>query len=316
MTAVGAAGVLLAALGGCAGDTAGEDSGVQVVTSVYPLEWLASRIGGEGVTVTNLTEAGTDPHEAELSPRQIGTIGDADLVVHIGGMQPAVDEAVAQHAEDSALDAAEVVDLLQIPEDGHEEHSEEGHSEEEHAEEGHAEEEHGGTDPHLWLDTDRMTAVAGELTDRLSEADPDSAATYRDNHDAVVAELAELGSAYGDGLAGCERRELVVTHAAFGYLAEAHGLEQISVTGADSHAEPSPAQIAEVVHAVEEHGATTIFTSPLESPSLAETVADEAGIGIAVLDPLESLTEESPGTDYPSVMRANLDALTTALECS
>ncbi|WP_198156461.1 metal ABC transporter substrate-binding protein [Thermobifida cellulosilytica] len=303
----GAAGALLASLTACSDGTGGA-SGTQVVTSVYPLEWLASRIGGEAVTVTNLAEAGTDPHELELSPRQIGAIGDADVVLHIGGMQPAIDEAVSQHAADRSLDAAEVVDLLPAPELELDEH------EEDHGE--HGEEEHGGLDPHLWLDPERMAVLAEALTDRLGEADPEHADVYRENRDAVTAELADLGSAYASGLSGCARRELVVAHAAFGYLADAHGLEQIGVTGLDSHTEPSPGRIAEVVHAVEEHGATTIFTSPLTDPSLARTVADEAGIEVSLLDPLESLTEESPGTDYPSVMRANLDALTAALDCS
>lgn len=308
LLAAGAAGALLASLTACS-DNPGGAAGVQVVTTVYPLEWLASRIAGDHASVTNLTEAGADPHEVELSPRQIGVIADADVVLHIGGMQPAIDEAVDLHAADHSLDAAEVVDLLPAPGAGHGDHGGTEH----HGEESGA---HGGVDPHLWLDTDRLAALAGELADRLGETDPDHAAAYRENHDTTVAELAELGAAYTDGLTGCARRELVVAHAAFGYLADAHGLEQISVTGLDSHEEPSPARIAEVVHAVEEHGVTTVFTSPLTDPSIAETVAGETGAEVAVLDPLESLTEESPGTDYPSVMRANLDSLTTALDCS
>lgn len=318
-------GSLLASLTACSEGDVAEDSGVHVITSVYPLEWLASQVGGEDVTVTNLTPAGADPHEVELSPRQVGMVADADIVFYIPGLQPAIDEAVEQHAADHSLDSTEVVDLLPVStaEHEHHDHDEEGqdHDEEghDHDEEGHDAEDshsHGGMDPHLWLDPERLADLAEALADRLSDVDPDHAAVYQENRDTVVNELTELHTAYSEGLATCSRRELVVSHAAFGYLAEAHDLEQISITSVDSHEEPSPAQIAEVVHEVEEHDVTTIFTTPLTDPSIAETVAAETGAEVAILDPMGSLTDESPGTDYLSIMRANLDALTAALDCS
>jgi len=307
----GVAGTLLASLTAC-GSGSASGSGVHIVTSVYPLEWLASQVGGDAVTVTNLTEAGADPHEVELSPRQIGTVADADLVLHIRGLQPAVDDAVDQHAADRFLDPADVVDLLPVSSADHEH---DGHAEEQHS--GADSHSHGGKDPHLWLDPERLAEVSAALADRLSDIDPDHAAAYQENHETVAGELSDLSAAYTESLDTCALREIVVTHAAFGYLAEMHDLEQISVTGIDSHHEdPSPARIAAVVREIDEHGVTTVFTSPLADPAIAETIASETGAEIALLDPLESLTDDSPGTDYLSVMRANLDALVSALGCS
>ncbi|WP_017622456.1 metal ABC transporter solute-binding protein, Zn/Mn family, partial [Nocardiopsis chromatogenes] len=115
---------------------------------------------------------------------------------------------------------------------------------------------------------------------------------------------------------GCASRELVVNHAAFGYLADAHDLEQIGISGLDPETEPSPARIAEVADLVEEHDVSTVFTETLVSPAVAETIADEAGAETAVLDPIEGITDDSPGDDYPSVMRANLETLRSGLGCS
>ncbi|SKA18372.1 zinc transport system substrate-binding protein [Marinactinospora thermotolerans DSM 45154] len=292
VAAAGAAGLVAVAAAGCGGATE-EADGVSVVTGVYPLEWLASQVGGEAVTVTNLTEPGAEPHDLELSPRQIGVISDADVALYIQGMQPAVDDAVAQQAADSALDVAQVVELREVP-------SADG----------------GGTDPHMWLDPQRMAEVAGSLGERLAEIDPDGAAAYRANAQRVADELGTLEAEYTERLDDCETRNFVVSHAAFGYLADKYDLNQIGITGIEPDSEPSPARMAEVAETVREQGVTTIFTETLVSPAVAETVAEETGARTAVLDPLEGITDASPGDDYPSVMRANLDTLAEALSCS
>lgn len=284
--------LLLGAAACDVGDGGGDSSdGVAVYTSVYPLEWLANQVGGEHVSVTNLTDPGTDPHDLELSPRQIGEIADADLVVYIAGMQPAVDEAVAQHADGQGLDVADVVDLREV-----------------------ADEEGGGLDPHMWLDPELFSVVAERLSERLAEVDPDHAEDYRGQ--TAAKELADIDSEYQSGLADCARREFVVSHAAFGYLADRYDLDQISISGIEPDTEPSPARLREVAELVEELEITTVFTEVLASEQVADVLAEETGVDTAVLDPLEGITERSPGDDYPSVMRANLDALSSAQECA
>lgn len=64
-----------------------------------------------------------------------------------------------------------------------------------------------------------------------------------------------------------------------------------------------------------EHGITTIFFETLTSPAVADSIAGDLGLKTAVLDPIEGVTEKSPGTDYPSIMRANLKALQSANDC-
>ncbi|MUL42556.1 zinc ABC transporter substrate-binding protein [Streptomonospora sp. PA3] len=323
-----AVGVLMA--GGCGGTQEGGTDRLSVVTGVYPLQWLAERVGGDHVEVENLTEPGAEPHDLELTPRQIGRVGQADVAFYISGLQPAVDDAVAAQGGDNALDVADLVDLrsaeadAETAEHGHGEeghghegggHSEEGHGDDGggHSEGGHG---HGELDPHMWLDPVRFAETAQGLADRLAEADPDHADDYAANAESAASLLDDLDTEYSDGLAECESREVVVNHSAFGYLAARYDLHQISPAGLGSHSEPSPARLAEVAATVREHDIGTVFTEPMGDSDAITTIAAETGAQTALLDPIEGITDRSPGEDYPSIMRANLETLTEALHCS
>lgn len=299
--AVVAATALLAGCTGGVGDSAG---GTRVVTSFYPLEYVAQRIAGSHVELVNLTEPGVEPHDLEMSVRQTADISEADLVVYLRGLQPAVDEAVAEHGPDRQVDAAEVVDLAPLDEAAHE-----GESEEEHA--SHAEAD---GDLHLWLDPARMAEVATAVEKQLAEVDPDNAADYAANLADLRADLEQLDADYETGLAECTRDTVVVSHDAFGYL-EKYGLHFEPIAGLSPDAEPSPGHLRELADLIEDEGITTVFSETLASPAMAETLARELDIETAVLDPVEGLSDETDDEDYLSLMRANLDALRTANGC-
>jgi zinc transport system substrate-binding protein len=301
--------VAVVALAGCGDDSAASASGVTIQTSFYPLQFVAERVAGEHAAVENLTSPGGEPHDLELSPRQIGSMVDADLVVYLAGFQPAVDEAVDQSAADHALDVADAVELLE----GHEhEHEHEGETEEEHSEhEGETE-----FDPHVWLDPQNMVAIADAVAERLADVDEANADDYRTNADALIEELTTLDAAYETGLGQCERDLIVVSHEAYGYLAHRYGLEQVGVSGLDPESEPSPQRIAEVQDIVRDAGVTTIFYERLVSPAVAESMADDLDITAAVLDPIEGLSDETESETYLTLMEQNLEALRTANDCA
>jgi len=298
--------LLLAPVAGC-GATAAADGKLSVVTAFYPLQFVSERVGGDAVSVSTLTKPGAEPHDVELNAAQVGQIADAGLVVYLSGFQPAVDDAVKQNGSDHAFDAAAAVPLL-TAEDA-EAHGHEGEGEEEHAEESAA-----GTDPHVWLDPTRLATIADKLAAELGKADPEHAADFTARAATLRTELTALDGEFTAGLKTCERRELVTSHTAFHYLADRYDLTQIGITGIDPEAEPTPRRLAAVAAEAKELGATTIFFETLVSPKVAETIAREVGAQTAVLDPLEGLTED--GTDYFTVMRANLAALTKALGCN
>ena len=319
------------ALSSCAsgsGDPAAAGGGssgtLSVQASFYPLQYVTERVGGDLVQVDSLTPAGAEPHDLELSPAAVDGLRTADAVVYLSGFQPAVDDAVAQAAPEHALDAVhagvEGEEAHSAEEHGaaEESHTEEAHGDEASAEEPHAEDDHGhdhgGEDPHFWLEPDRLAAVATEVAHELAEVDPDNAETYESNAEELATELAALDEEFAAGLATCERDTIVVSHDAYGYLADKYDLEQVAIAGLDPDTEPSPARLAEIGKVVEAEGVTTVFSESLVNPKVAETLAAEHGIETAVLDPVENQSDES--ADYQQVMRNNLEALRTALDCA
>jgi len=277
---------------GCGGSASSGDR-VDVVTAFYPLFYAAERVGRDAVSVSNLTPPGAEPHDVELSAREIEGVRSADLVLYLGsGFQPALERAI-ESASGESFDLLEGLDL-----------SEEAGDDDHHEGDGHEE----ALDPHVWLDPTRYAAIVERIGAALGR--PQAAV-------ALEGELSQLDAELRAALADCERNEIVTSHAAFGYLAERYGLEQIALTGLSPEAEPTPRELERVIGEVSEHGATTVFFETLVSPDLAETVARETGARTAVLNPLEGLTEEelSRGEDYFSVMRENLAALREGLGC-
>jgi zinc transport system substrate-binding protein len=284
----------------------GDDGTIRALASFYPLQMVTEEVGGDRVEVASLTPPGAEPHDVELSPAQVAELGAADLVVYQSGFQPSVDDAVVQTAPEHVVDAADQADL----------ESTGAHEDDEHADDEHAQDEHDheGVDPHFWLDPTRLAAVAGSVADALSEIDPDGAATYQANADALVDRLTELDEEYASALATCERRVVVTSHEAFGYLADRYDLDQVGISGIDPESEPSPARLREIGDVVQDEGVTTIFFETLASPKVAQTLAADLGVETAVLDPIEGVTDDSQ--DYFSIAEANLDALRVALSCS
>jgi zinc transport system substrate-binding protein len=263
---------------GCGGGDAGAGAGgTKVAAGFYPLAFAAEEIGGGRVEVANLTPAGAEPHDVELSVRDVERVRSADVVLFLGdGFQPSLEEA-AGSTEGKAVDLLAGLDRFE-------------------------------GDPHVWLDPVRFAEVAERIGAELG-----AEASARE----LAVRLRALDDEFHEGLTDCERREVVTAHDAFAYLGERYDLELIPIAGVSPEAEPSARDLEQVADLVRASGATTVFVEPLLSPEVGETVARETGAETAVLDPLEGLTEEAldAGEDYFSVMRANLEALRGGLGC-
>jgi zinc transport system substrate-binding protein len=307
--AFSAAVLALGGIAACGSDSAAGpgDGPLPVVAAFYPLQFITEQVGGDAVRVTNLVKPGAEPHDLELNPRQVAQVADAKLVVYIKDFQPALDDAVRQEAAGRAFDVSTVSPLV----DSGANH--EGVGEEPEPGETHGPEE--SKDPHIWLDPTRLAAVADKLADRLASADPARTADFQNRAGQLRTKLQQLDTEYADGLKTCQRREIVTSHAAFGYLADRYQLRQVAITGLSPEEEPSPRRLAEVASQAKQYHTTTIFFETLVSPKISDAVAKEAGAKTAVLDPIEGL-EPGSKDDYVSVMRRNLTTLRTALGCS
>jgi zinc transport system substrate-binding protein len=276
---------------------------IQIVAGFYPLAYAAEGIAGDLAEVVSLAGPGVEPHDLELTPGDVAKINDADLVVYIPEFIPALDAVVKTLDQSKVINATQGITL--ISGDSHSHEGEEAHSEEE----GHSDES--ATDPHIWLNPNNMVLIGNSIAKALNALTSDSA--IDENRSNFENALTTLASDYTAKLANCSIKALVVSHEAFGYIANAYGFEQVGISGLSPEAEPSPARLAEVAKIAKAENATTIYYESLVDPKVAKTLADELKITAEMLDPLESPPASG---DYLSVMQQNLDTLVKGQVCS
>ncbi|MGO1509956.1 MAG: metal ABC transporter substrate-binding protein [Actinomycetaceae bacterium] len=268
-------------------DAAGDENAtVDVLASFYPLLYVVEEVGGDRVSVEDLTPPGADPHSLELSPAQVAELERTDLVVHVPGLQAATDEALDVTDPAAVLDAGAAAGVA--PEDL-------------------------ARDPHFWLDPTLVAELAGGVADQLAELDPAHADEFELRAEELMGDLADLDAEYASRLAPCAGATLVTSHEAFGYLADRYGLEQVGIGGIDPEVEPSPARLREVGEIARAEGVRTLFFEIVAGPDVTDALAGDLGVGTDVLDPVES--QADAGADYLDVMGQNLNALTRGLAC-
>src|SRR5699024_3287265 len=292
-----------------------------VMTTFYPVYYLASRIGGEAVNVEMLLESGQDAHSYESTAKDAVAVQEADLFIYqddemeffVSDLLSIVDQEATQ-----VLESTEGIELLSgdhnHEEEEHDHEHEEGH-EEEHGHEHDHEHEEGHShefDPHTWLDPNFYSQQAENVKNALIELDPANEATYTENAAKLSEELTALNEEFNVGLADLENRTIVVQHEAFGYLAHAYDLEHLAISGLANNAEPSAKQLAEMTNVVNERNIQVIYVDPTTSTTISETVSQATGAELRPLRTLEFITEEEieQGEDYFSIMRENLAQLT------
>lgn len=289
---------------------------ITVAASFYPLAEFARNVAGDHAEVTTITPAGTDPHEYEPSPRDIATVQEADLFIFNGEGQDPWAERLTRELQEKGVKTMHMTEYFTLMEGMEEDHEEEDHDEhEDEHEEGddHAHER----DPHIWLDPTLAIQEVELIREALVEIDPANAENYEANAAAYIVELETLDSEFRETLASCQKQDIITSHAAFGYMAERYGFNQIAIAGLSPEQEPSPRKLAEIADMAEEKNIRYIFFETLVSPRISETLANEIGAETLLLNPIEGLTQEqiTAGENYATVMRGNLTNLATALEC-
>jgi zinc transport system substrate-binding protein len=276
----------------------GQDTGkLQVTTSFYPLYDFARNVGGGKVQVTNMTPAGSEPHDYEPSPRVAANAQKASAFIYNGShMEPWVNGFLTSYKH-TVVKASDGIDLMS------------------------AKDEADGSkqvqDPHFWLDPVLAQQIVNNVRDGLARADPANKGYYAKNAKEYNAKLAQLDADFQEGIATCSTRTVVSSHDAFSYLGKRYGLSIASIAGLSPETEPSAAKLAEISQLVRSQDIKYIFFENLVSPRLADTIAAETGAKTLVFDPLEGLTsaDQKQGKNYLNVQYENLQNLRTALAC-
>jgi zinc transport system substrate-binding protein len=265
--------------------TSGPAAGARpaVVAAFFPLAATTRALVGAGVPVQDLTPPGVEPHDLELTTDDMDAILDARLVVLMGkGFQPAIESGAGRRSGPTLRILARL---------------------------------HSGTDPHVWLDPVLMRRVVRRISGALGRALPSRRVAIVERAARLDAALRTLDREYRMGLARCDRHVVVTAHAAFGHLAQRYGLGQRAIAGISPEQEPDPRRLAELGDLVRHDHLTTVFTERLVSPRVAATLAHDAHVRTAVLDPIESPAHGPTFAGYLRSMRSNLAALRRALGC-
>jgi zinc transport system substrate-binding protein len=260
-----------------------------VVASVYPMYEFARQVAGDRARVVSLVPTGAEPHDWEPSPQDMAEIRRARLFVYNGaGLEPWADKVKAElDAKTTAFVSASAgIPLM-------------------------------GKDPHVWLDPRLARSEVETIRAALTQIDPGGAALYATQAQAFSAKLAALDERFATGLRDCARRDVVVSHAAFGYLTRRYGLEQVPVMGLAPESEPSPAALAAIVRLARQRKVEAVFFETLVNRRLADTLGREIGARALLLNPIEGLTREeaAAGKGYLDLMEANLASLRDGLGC-
>ncbi len=270
---------------------------LQITASFYPLYYFSQQIGGDKVNVVNITPAGAEPHDYEPTAQDIAQIENSKLLILDGPGLEAWGNSIKQNLNPkntTVLTVGEGLINQKVMEEGQ-----------------------SVIDPHIWQSPPLDKEIVDKITQALTQIDPVNTGYYQANATALKAKLDDLDAQYKQGLANCAEKNIITSHAAFGYLATAYGLNQVSIAGLSPDAEPSPQQLADIVKFAKDNNVKYIFFESLVSPKLSDTIATEVGAKTLVLNPIEGLTNEeiSQGKTYFTEMQNNLVNLKIALQC-
>jgi len=248
--------------------TAADADRISVFTSIVPQEYFVERVGGDRVQVQALVTPGSSPATYEPTPRQMAALSEAAIFFRIGvPFENAFVPKIEGMAEGLRIvDTRTGVTLRSMKH---------AHS---------ASCDHGGTDPHIWLNPRLVKVQARTIADALIEDDPAGKATYEANLAVFLEDLDALDAHLVEALAPVKGKTFMVFHPAWGYFADAYGLQQepIEIEGK----EPSGQQLARVVEMARSEGVRVIFVQPQFSARSAERVTEAIDGAVVPIDPL------------------------------
>ncbi|MFD1928530.1 metal ABC transporter solute-binding protein, Zn/Mn family [Sporosarcina siberiensis] len=286
------------------------DKKLNIYTTVFPLQYFAKRIGGDHVDVKSVYPTGADEHTFDPTQKEMIALADADLFFYIGlGLEGFVENAENtlknEHVKMVATSAAITEDMLSENHD---------HDDNEDSEEHHSH-DNGALDPHVWMSPILSDALAFSIKESLIELIPEHAAEIEKNFEEVRNDLLDLDRAFIDMAFNAKTKTFFVSHAAFGYIADTYGLEQVAIAGLNSQSEPSQKQLAALVEYGEKNNVEYVLFEQNVSSKLTDVIRKEIGADSLMLHNLGVLTVEDVenNEDYFSLMYKNIETLEQVL---
>ena len=309
-----------------------EESKTIIYTTVYPLQYFTERIGGEHVVAKTIYPPGSDEHTFEPSQKDMMALADSDLFIYIGlGLEGFVNSAketlknenvkmvatgenieFAAHEAEHNHESTEADTEEHHEDDGHDHESLEAHTEVHQEDDGH---NHGDIDPHVWLDPIYAKDLTESIKDALSEQMPEYKDEFEENYAALSQELDQLNEQFAETIDHAQHKEIIVSHAAYGYWEERYGLEQIGVSGLSTTSEPSQKDLEGIIAEAKKYDLNYVFFEQNVTSNLTEIIQKEVGAEALTLHNLSVLTDKDIQNNetYFTLMEANIAALDKSL---
>jgi zinc/manganese transport system substrate-binding protein len=273
------------------GSPAGAEERLNVVASFSILADFVRNVGGDRVKVTSLVGPNSDVHVYAPAPGDAKTAANAKLVVINGlgleGWLPRLTQSSGSKAQ--VVVATKGIPPLKLGSEA---------------------------DPHAWQSVANAKVYVANIRDGLVAADPADAEAFKANAARYLAELDALEAEVKDAIAKIppERRKLITTHNAFGYLASAYGITFIAPSGVSTETEPSARDIARIIDQIKAEKIPAVFLENISDDRLIGRIAAETGAKVGGILFSDSLTDEKgPAPTYIALVRHNIKALTSAL---
>ncbi|KEK24958.1 metal ABC transporter substrate-binding protein [Bacillus gaemokensis] len=287
--------------------SAKKDGKLTVYTTIFPLADFAKKIGGDYVNVEAIYPPGADSHTYEPSQKQTVQVAKADLFVYNGAeLEPFAEkmEKALKKENVKIVNASKGIELRASSEEEHHDH-EEGHKEDEH---------HHDKDPHVWLDPTLAMKQAEKIKNALVSLQPDHKKEFEKNFAALQTKFTDLDDQFKSVVASPKTKEILVSHAAYGYWEQRYGLKQIPVAGISASDEPSQKELANITKTAKDHDLKYILFETFSTPKVAEVIQKETGTKILRLNHLATISEDDAkkNKDYFTLMEENVNALKEA----
>ncbi|WP_242144695.1 MULTISPECIES: metal ABC transporter substrate-binding protein [unclassified Bacillus cereus group] len=284
-----------------------KDGKLSVYTTIFPLADFTKKIGGDYVNVEMIYPPGADSHTYEPSQKQTVQIAKADLFVYNGAdLEPFAEkmEKTLKQENVQTVNASQGIDLHASSEDEHHE------QESDHKEHAH----HHDQDPHVWLDPTLAMKQAEKIKDALVKLQPEHKKEFEKNFAALQTKFTDLDDHFKSVVTNAKTKEVLVSHAAYGYWEHRYGLKQIPIAGISSSEEPSQKELATITKTAKEHGLKYILFETFSTPKVAEVIQKETGTKILRLNHLATISEDDAkkNKDYFTLMEENVNALKEA----
>jgi zinc transport system substrate-binding protein len=279
---------------------------LKVVATFYPLAFFVQEIGGEKVTVSQLIPDNTEVHNWQPSSSDILAVEDADIIVYNGAsLDHWFEEDILPVIDSSNKIIVETTEGAPLLETG------------EHHEEEHDHEHEGNYDPHTWLSPFVAKFQAQKIYEALVQKDPVNSEYFATRWSDLKTRFEELDDSYMTGLATKAKNDIVVSHAAFGYLASRYGFEQQGVIGISADEQPSASAYANIVDTMIQHETYVVYVNPVYSDESAQTLKNElerlTGHEVQILK-IYFMLGNMDGLDYFEQQEKNLENLKIGLE--